>query len=194
MNLALQGSLSPKSSSEWAVTVNSSLTKNELLLKKGYDRARNFLSNSLVPSDKYNVYFACPNHKTTCPKIDKWAVLNSFSSLACDSWLIRETIFCNGLFSGLWSFNNLVCQTTWWRVFEWAVKVSLLHIQCTLGCFCQLIQHTSNKWSSTFCLFLLDKQPNRTLSATLVETFLCASFHTFSCYLRFFSFWNEHHC
>ena len=37
-------------------------------------------------------------------------------------------------------------------------------------------------------------QPNRALSATLVETFLCASFHTFSCYLRFFSFWNEHHC
>ena len=34
-----------------------------------YIRARNFLSNSLVPSDKYNVYFACPNHKTTCPKI-----------------------------------------------------------------------------------------------------------------------------
>ena len=32
-------------------------------------RARTFLSNSLVPSDKYNVYFACPNHKTTCPKI-----------------------------------------------------------------------------------------------------------------------------
>ena len=57
-----------------------------------------------------------------------------------------------------------------------------------------VIQHTSDKWSSTFCLFLLDKQPNRTLSAMLVETFLCASFHTFSCYLRFFSFWNEHHC
>ena len=57
-----------------------------------------------------------------------------------------------------------------------------------------VIQHTSDEWSSTFCLFLLDKQPNRTLSATLVETFLCASFHTFSCYLPFFSFWNEHHC
>ena len=34
-----------------------------------YSRARNFLSNSLVPLDKYNMYFACPNHKTTCPKI-----------------------------------------------------------------------------------------------------------------------------
>ena len=39
MNLALKGSLSPKGPwMKWAVTVNNSLTKNELLLKKGYDR------------------------------------------------------------------------------------------------------------------------------------------------------------
>ena len=39
MNLALKGSLSPKSSwMKWAVTINNSLTKNELLLKPGYDR------------------------------------------------------------------------------------------------------------------------------------------------------------
>ena len=31
-------------------------------------RAENFLLNSLVHSDKSNVYFICPNHKTTCPK------------------------------------------------------------------------------------------------------------------------------
>ena len=38
-------------------------------------RARNFLSNSLVPSDKYNVFFACPNHKTTCPKTDSCSMI-----------------------------------------------------------------------------------------------------------------------
>ena len=32
-------------------------------------RTGNFLRlNSLVRSDKCNVYFTCPNHKTTCPK------------------------------------------------------------------------------------------------------------------------------
>ena len=39
-----------------------------LLLKNNITRARNFLLNLLVHSDKCNVYLACLNHKTTCPK------------------------------------------------------------------------------------------------------------------------------
>ena len=37
-------------------------------------RARNFLFNSLVPSDKCNAYFTCLDHKTTCPKKSATAI------------------------------------------------------------------------------------------------------------------------
>ena len=76
----------------------------------------------------------------------------------------------------------------------WQETFFSIHLSLGTSTMCILLVRTTKLLVQKKCLFLLGKQPNRTLPATLVETFLCASFHTFSSYLCFFSFWNEQHC
>lgn len=153
-----------------------------------------FFLSSDVPCSKVSLE---PRSATRC-SCEQVKHLNSFDepktlNLVCDNIKLRT-----------WSNSNLVLNSVPQRACLWQTSPQSFWTgsikQFFKPCLWFLTNSRDNFLQWPILRFLVIQQSCMTnnmvvtLSTMLVETFLCPSFHTFPCYLCFFSFWNEHHC